>query len=223
MNDLFISVAKERILPISAEIIDYPQEYTENQLYKLAVYVTQNIMNLYIIINTWNDTDFPENIRLDIALEILFPKEWLVIADTSPNFHLKLTKIIDQYKTNISEEGKTRIHKIVEFLCYEIIETMVITSGFIKMFDLTPDYITKAIESDPILQKIIKNNNIYIVENIPNYNTISIEDITMSNKCNKLLRIYVQKMLENLFGNLEEKKQTNLTIEDVKKFFNLYS
>lgn len=221
MNDLFISVAKERILPISAEIIDYPQEYTENQLYKLAVYVTKNIMNLYIIINAWNVGEIPEDIKLDIALEVLFPKEWLVVANTSPNFHLKLSKIIDQYKTNISEDGKIRIHKIVEFLCYEIIETMVITSGFIKMFDLTPEYITKAIDSDPILQKIIKNNNIYIVENIPNYNIINIQDITMSNKCNKLLRIYVQKMLNNLFANLEDKKRSTLTIEDIKKFFNL--
>jgi len=221
MNDLFISVAKERILPVSAEIIDYPQEYTENQLYKLAVYVTKNIMNLYIIINSWNMEEISEDIKINIALDVLFPKEWLIIANTSPNFHLKLSKIIDQYKTDISEEGKTRIHKIVEFLCYEIIETMVITSGFIKMFDLTPEYITKAIEYDPILQKIIKNNNIYIVENIPNYNIINIQDITMSNKCNKLLRIYVQKMLDNLFTKLEEKKRSTLTIKDVKDFFNL--
>lgn len=221
MNDLFISIAKERILPISAEIIDYPQEYTENQLYKLAVYITQNIMNLYIIISSWNIDDLPENIKLDIALEILFPKDWLIIANTSPNFHLKLSKIIDQYKTNISEEGKTRIHKIVEFLCYEIIETMVITSGFIKMFDLTPEYITKAIEFDPMLKRILKKNNIYIVENIPNYNMINIEDIPMSNKCNKLLRIYLQKIIENLFETLEDKQQTTLTIKDIENFFNL--
>ena len=82
------------------------------------------------------------------------------------------------------------------------------------MFDLTPNYIQKAIDTDPILKKIIENNNIYIVQNIPNFSILDIGDIEMSNKCHKLLRIYIEKLLENLF-----KDKKNITIEDIDKFF----
>ena len=70
------------------------------------------------------------------------------------------------------------------------------------MFDLTPDYMQKAIDTDSVLKKIIENNNIYIVQNIMNFSILDIGNIKMSNKSQTLTDIYIyiyRKITRNFF------------------------
>lgn len=218
MNDLIISIAKERLLPISIDFIDYPHEHTESQLHKLSVYVVQNIMNSYILIRKWHSClELKEDICLDLAIKHLFPEDWLFIATQSPHYHLKLTKIIQRYDEKMSQENIEKIHKIVEFLCYEIIETMFIESGFSKMFDVGPKWIQVAINSDSVLKQITKMHNIYIVDNIPSVNMIEINGIQLTNKCSKLLRVYLEKLVQNVIET--RKEQSLLSKKDIDNYF----
>lgn len=217
MNDLIISVAKERILPLESNMLDYPNEQFESQMYKLALYITKSILDIYSIICNWS---FPitEESKLSLSLKTVFPKEWLRIADQSPHFHLQLQKIIEQYKLNLREESVNRIHRVVEFLCYEIIETATIYSNFRRISELTPNDIRNAIDGDSILHQIINQNNIYITQGIQlNHSMLEITGVEVSNKALRLLRIYVEELVK---GTLDNRQNFDvLTLDDLERYF----
>lgn len=217
MNDLIISVAKERILPLSQNIIDYPNEQFESQMYKLALYITKSILDHYSLICNWSFV-VTEQSKLTLALKTVFPREWLRVADQSPHFHLELQKVIEPYKLGLREESVKRIHRIVEFLCYEVIETATIYSNFRKVSELCPGDIQHAIDGDSVLRQILTQNNIYITQGIQlNHSVLEITGVEISNKALRLLRIYVEELIKETLDNRQNFDV--LTLDDLERYF----
>lgn len=220
MNDLIISVAKERIIPSQPGIIDYPNEHTESQLYRMAVYMTQNIIHSYYLIFRWNKN---EESSLTLALHNCFPKSWLTYAETSPQHYLELKKVITPYHLNLSEESIQRIHKIIEFLCYEIIESAVIQSSFLPIQQLNPIYLKKGVEIDPVLNHIIQRHNIVLTDYLKvKSGRLNIQSpIRLSNKGIKLIRIYIEQLIQHI---LCFRIQSNvLTLADIQYYIKVYA
>lgn len=216
MNELIISVGRERMVPVRLGLIDYPNEQFENQLYRIAVFVAQSILDSYSLFLPWN---CDEEDTLSLALKHNFPQDWLDIALLSPNFHFKLKKIITSYRFNLTDLSVQIIQQVVEFLCYEIIETAVILSNFQSISDISAIWIKNAIESDLTLSRIVKKQRITIV-NHPRLcpGIITIENIDLSNKAMRLLRIFVEEFIMRI---VDSRSQNNrLRIEDIQKYFN---
>lgn len=220
MNDLLISIAKERLIPAQPGIIDYPNEHLESQLYRLAVYITQNIVHSYCLIFRWNKD---EEIAMTLALRNSFPKQWLEIAETSPQNYLDLQKIIVPYKLGLSKSSIERIQKIVEFLCYELIETSVIQSRFTPIQSLTPHFLKQGIEFDQTLRQIIQRHNIIITDKLNlKSNALRIRSpIGISNKAHKLIRIYIEELVKHIlsFRFYTDK----FTLADIEFYIKVYS
>lgn len=217
MNDLIIAVAKERILPLSAQFIDYPNEQFESQLYKIATYITRAILDTYVVISSWSFI-VTEQSKLTLALKTVFPREWLQIADTSPFFHLQLHKVIHQYKFTLSPESIQRIHRVVEFLCYELIETTVIYSNFRRISELEPENLQIAIDGDSVLKQILVQNNIHVTGGIRlNHNMLEITGVEVSNKAQRLLRVYIEELVQ---GVLENRQNFDVLVQDdLERYF----
>lgn len=220
MNDLLISIAKERLIPAQPGLIDYPNEHLESQLYRLAVYITQNIIHSYYLIFKWNKN---EEVAITLALRSSFPKQWLDIAETSPQHYLDLQKIIVPYKLGISEQSIKRIQTVVEFLCYELIETSVIQSRYTPIQQLTPFYLKQGIEFDLILKNIIQKHNIIITDRPKlKSNALSIRSpIALSNKACKLIRIYIEELVNHIlsFRYYTDK----LCLSDIEFYIKVYT
>lgn len=216
MNDLIISVGRECTIPVQLGVIEYPNEAFENQLYRLAVFITQDILDTYAQFSPWG---FNSETTLEMALRYNFPEDWLEIARTSSSYHFRLNKVIAPYKFNLSNEQVTLIQNIIEFLCYEIIETTVINSQFKSVTLLEPSSIRDGILSDPVLSTIINQHGIIFVEhNKVQYNMIKVEDVQVSIKAMKLLRIFAEEYLHRLIS-----KPEILTLSGIKKYFNITS
>ena len=218
MNDLIISIAKERILPISSNFIDYPNEQFEAQLYRLSIYITKAILDAYTVISNWPFVITEQSI-LTLALKTIFPIDWLEVADQSPSVHLNLEKTINQYvHLKLNSSSTERIHKVVEFLCYELIETTVIYSNFQKLTELNVRNLQIGIDGDPVLKRIITQNNIYVTDDIQLKNTmLEITGIEISNKASRMLRVYVEELVK---GVLEGRQNFDvLLIEDLERYF----
>jgi hypothetical protein len=217
MNDLIISVAKERILPLSTHFIDYPNEQFESQLYKIATYITRAILDAYVVISNWSFV-VTEQSKLTLALKTVFPREWLQVADTSPHYHLQLHKLIHQYKFTLGSESIERIHRIVEFLCYELIETTVIYSNFRRISELEPENLQIAVDGDSILKQILVQNNIHVTGAIRlNHSMLEITGVEVSNKAQRLLRVYIEELIQ---GVLESRQNFDvLVMDDIERYF----
>lgn len=217
MNNLIISIAKERILPLTHNFIDYPNEQFESQMHKLSTYITKSILDIYTVINGWSFA-ITEQSKLTLALKTVFPNDWLHIAETSTYYHLQLQKMIQSYSLDLSEDSIQRIHKVVEFLCYEIIETAVIYSNFRKISELDPEHIQIAIDGDSVIRKIITQNNIHITSKIQlNRKSLEISGIDISNKAHRLLRIYIEEMVQTVLNGRQH--YDVLTLNDVERYF----
>lgn len=233
MNDLIISIVKERILPASSEIIDFPSVQVETQLHRFATYITKIILDEFVMVTHWSlcnvtqqskrDPSFlPEESRLTLALQTLFPIAWLKIAEQSPSHHLKLQRVIERYRFTLSEASIRRIHKIVEFLCFEIIETTVLLSGCKLMQELNSEDLQYAVEYDPVLKHIVYRHNIYFVTRYPSSDNVVFDvdsDLRISLKGARLLRVYVEEMIHECIRNREG--QAELTIRDVDMYFKM--
>lgn len=218
MNDLIISIAKERILPISSNFIDYPNEQFEAQLHRLSTYMTKAILDAYTVISNWPFA-ITEQSKLTLALKTVFPTDWLEVADQSPSVHLNLEKTINEYvNLKLDSSSVERIHKVVEFLCYELIETTVIYSNFQKLPELGVRNLQIGIDGDPVLKRIITQNNIYVTDDIQLKNTmLEITGIEISNKASRMLRVYVEELVK---GVLEGRQNFDvLLIEDLERYF----
>lgn len=217
MNDLIISVAKERILPISSHFIDYPNEQFEAQLHRISTYITKAILDVYTVICNWPFT-VTEQSKLTLALKTVFPADWLQIAEQSPSFHLELHKTINQYNLKLDPSSIERIHKVVEFLCYELIETTVIYSNFRRISELTLGNLQFGIDGDAVLKKILTQNNIYVTDQIQlNHSMLEITGIEISNKANRLLRVYIEELVS---GVLEIRQNFDvLLVDDLERYF----
>lgn len=217
MNDLIISIAKERILPISSNFIDYPNEQFEAQLHRISTYITKAILDVYTVICNWPFT-VTEQSKLTLALKTIFPVEWLQVAEQSPTFHLQLHKTINQYNLKLDSSSVVRIHKVVEFLCYELIETTVIYSNFRRISELTLENLQFGIDGDIVLKKIMTQNHIYVTDQIQlNHNMLEITGIEISNKANRLLRVYIEELVK---GVLESRQNFDvLLMDDLERYF----
>lgn len=217
MNDLIISIAKERILPISSNFIDYPNEQFEAQLHRISTYITKAILDVYTVICNWPFT-VTEQSKLTLALKTVFPVEWLQVAEQSPTFHLQLHKTINQYNLKLDSSSVVRIHKVVEFLCYELIETTVIYSNFRRISELTLENLQFGIDGDIVLKKIMTQNHIYVTDQIQlNHNMLEITGIEISNKANRLLRVYIEELVK---GVLESRQNFDvLLMDDLERYF----
>lgn len=193
-----ISVTKDRILPVS-NTLDIPNPLTERQLYRLSIFLTQSIMDIMCSpLNDQSKGNNEEKIKLQRALDIIFPQEWLRFALVSPHYYLDVTKLIKKYHHTFSEETINTIHRVVEFFCYEIIETTVLISPYEKISLVYPYDIIRGIEQDEILLNVLEEQKIYIVENISIKPTdISFNRVNMSRKGNQLIRIFVELLIKN--------------------------
>jgi hypothetical protein len=220
MNDLLISIAKERIIPAQPGIIDYPNEHLESQLYRMSVYITQNILHSYYLIFRWNKH---EETALTLALRNSFPKSWLELAEQSPQHYLDLQKTFTWFKINLSEQSIKRIHKIVEFLCYELIETSVIYSNFLPIQQISPLHLKQSVETDITLKHIIQRHNIILTDQLKlKSNALTIQSpIPISNKAQKLIRIYIEELVKHLLTFRYQDHK--LTVEDVEFYIKVYS
>jgi hypothetical protein len=220
MNDLLISVAKERIIPTQPGIIDYPNEHTESQLYRMAVYITQNIIHSYYLIFRWNRN---EESSLTLALHNCFPQSWLAYAETSPHHYLELQKVITPYRLNLSEGSIERIHKIIEFLCYEIIESSVIQSCFLPIQQIGPIYLKKGVDMDPTLNHMIQRHNIILTDYLKvKPGALRIQSpIRLSNKGIKLIRIYIEQLVQRIL--CVRIQSHTLTLADIQYYIKVYA
>lgn len=214
MNDLILTIAKDRILPVNSAIIDFPNESFVNQLYRLIWYITDNIIRS---LNSIELSNITLETKLGIVLYSMFPLDWLEIAEQSPNDYIDVKKL---YKTNLmslNEEDYKRINRILEFLCFEIIETTVLwnieNDLDINLFETTPRYILNAIEQDPVLKQIVKKQRIYMIESnqIPDIKIST--DLNLSNKSHRLVKIFINQLIEEIIGN--RKHENLLTLEDI--------
>jgi hypothetical protein len=217
MNDLIISIAKERILPISVNFIDYPNEQFEAQLHRVSTYITKAILDTYIAISNWPFI-ITEQSKVTLALKTVFPVDWLYVAEQSPAFHLQLHKTINDYDLKLGTGTVERIHKVVEFLCYELIETTVIYSNFRKISELSLENLQHAIDGDPVLKKIMSQNNIHVTDQIQiNHNMLEITGLEISNKANRLLRVYIEELVK---GVLDIRQNFDvLLMDDLERYF----
>jgi hypothetical protein len=231
MNDLILSVVKERLLPLTSDFIDYPNAQFESQLHRLSTYITKAILDAFVTVTHWslcnaskqNMHSITEESRLSIALKSIFPLEWLKIAETSPTYHLRLNKVIQRYRFSLHDPSVQRIHKIVEFLCFEIIESTVIHSGFKPMFQLTGDDLQVAIRKDAILHEILTRHSIFLVPRPPSTAWIQFPDpdpnVRISIKGYRLLRVYVEELIREVFRR--RSNEYALTLEDVDSYFKI--
>lgn len=231
MNDLILSVVKERLLPLTSDFIDYPNAQFESQLHRLSVYVTKSILDAFVMVTHWslcnaskqNVHTITEHSRMSLALKSIFPLSWLALAETSPAYHLRLHKIIQRYRFTLSDATVTRVHKIVEFLCFELIESAVIHSGFKPMFQLTGDDLALAIHKDNALHEIITRHNIFLVPRPPSVAWIefppSEPSVQISIKGFRLLRVYAEELIREVFRR--RRSEYEVTLEDVESYFKI--
>lgn len=216
MNELIAST-KDYLLPNTPGIIDYPNDNTESQLYRLAITVTRNIIDAYIRVKHWleNNKAISEESILIHALKNCFPEDWLAVAMKSNNHYLKtVPPFLNFYNLSLTKESIVMINRIVEFLCYEIIESALIEAKFCAISELSPRHLLKAVKNDPVLDHIIQQNQIYIIGHCrlsPNYLEMSDEwRSRLSSKAIKLILIYVEQRVKDLlkFSNhaLSEEK-----------------
>ncbi len=220
MNDLILSIAKERILPSQIGVIEYPNSHFENQLYHLAMFMSKDLLDTYVQFSRLN---YPEDVILELTLMHNFPFEWLQVARQSRNYHIRFDKILETYTFTFPNEVVTEMQKVVEFLCYEIIETSVIRSNFQPITSLIPCWLLVGIRSDPILKSIVQKHQVILVPSLKtkcNVLKVNDPDILLSNKANRLLRAFVEEYIQRIFRSRNQPNQ--LTLSDVRKYFNEY-
>jgi hypothetical protein len=146
--------------------------------------------------------------KLELVLYAMFPKDWLALAEHSPNSYIDISKTITDYesshKNKLNDEQTKKISKILEFLCYEIIEltTLYIIEEDLNLhlYEFSPKHILKAIELDPVLNGIIKRQQIYMIDStqIPDIRLKT--SLNLSHKSDKLIRIYLSILLKTMFS-----------------------
>lgn len=212
MNDLIDSIAKERILPITTDTIDIPNNAIYSQLTKFSIYITDMIITYYQIQTQLNLTNEE---KLDLAIDLTFPLKWLEIAKYCVAFHIDMTDCIKK-RIDLDPSLIVKINNIVEFLCFEIIETSVLLSDIIYISDLTPLHLLKAIDCDYFLSKIIYSCGIYITySNIIPINYLEINGIDISNKSHKILRLFIEILIKKII--FYRRNDSIITIRDIHR------
>ena len=224
MNELIAST-KDYLLSSTPGIIDYPNEHTESQLYRLASAIIRNILNSYVYVSNLIQTarKLSEEQLLMYALKRIFPNDWLAIAIKSEAHYFKTVPLyLDRYNLSLTTKTIDKINGVVEFLCYEIIESAIIEANFCALSNLQPRHLIKAIRSDPILEIILHRHQIYLIGQCRlNSQVLKLStewENKLSPKSIKLIVIYLELRVKQLVS------QTNhsLTEENIKLFFKLY-
>ena len=206
MNELILTISKDRILPMVSGVIDFPNVSFCNQLYKLVNFIVKNIMNLFVLPTHSNITS---QSRLELILYAMFPKDWLELAGQSPNSYIDISKTISEYETpkfKLLDEQTLKISKILEFLCYEIIELTTLYTIEedlnLHLYEFSPRHILQAIELDPVLTGIIKRQQIYMIDSVQIPDIRLRTNLNLSHKSDKLIRIYLYILLKNMIDQL---------------------
>ena len=205
MNELIMHVSKERIIP-SDNILDLPSQFLEKQLYRMAYFLIQSIMNIIFSYNYpfyWDTEDE----KVKNSLRVIFPVEWLEYATQYyENFtpRLNMKKLMNKYPS-LTDDNVNLIYLVVEFFCFEVIETSILLVQQTKKIEfsyrisyLHPYDILQGIYYDDTLEKIIREQKIYIVDTI----TIKSKDVkcnlNISKKGLQLIRIYIEILINEL-------------------------
>jgi hypothetical protein len=158
---------------------------------------------------------------LTLALQNTFPLDWLNIAETSPTHHLHLQRVIQRYRFTLQEASIRRIHAIVEFFCFELIESAVILSAFKPMHQLGAADLHVALDRDPVLKNILTQHQIVIVPRVPMTQWISFApfpgEMHVSNKGYRLLRTYIEELVRGVIRSRRD--SALLTVSDVYDYF----
>lgn len=145
-----------------------------------------------------NDHYDNEEEKLSCALNIIFPHDWIQYALESPHHYLNVSKLVKKYDRNVSKEILETIHKVIEFFCYEVIETTILVSPYEKLTLVYPFDIIKGIEQDEVLLTVLEQQRIYIVETITiRPNDIIFHNIKISRKGTQLIRIFIELLIKN--------------------------
>lgn len=197
MNELIIFVAKERLIP-SNNILDLPTQFLERQLYRLAYFLIQSVIN--VIYNNFSPFSFSdEDEKVKNSLYVVFSYDWLQYALKSHNYHLCSYKFMDDYY--LSEKNKKLIYSVVEFFCFELIETSIlIRENFLynTISNLHPYDILQGLYHDTSLYNVIHEQNIYIVDTITiKSQDVKFPNINISKKGIQLIRIFIEILINN--------------------------
>lgn len=214
MNNLIASVCKDRLIPEHPELLDITGFFLETQMIRLADFIAEIILNKYIYLKRYliNNSD---KIVFDTVLETIFPKDWLKYVPDK-NYYLcfkhMITQLYPQYI--IHEEIQKKIAIVVEFLCYEILENAVLHKNCKYLCDLTTTDIIHSNKKDNYINTILTQNNIIITgcRLKTNVRHINIMGIELSNKSNKLIRIYIEYLITKILSNIKNKKITRSDI-----------
>jgi hypothetical protein len=196
MNNLIIFISKERILSSNDLIGDLPNQFLESQLYRMALFLIQNILE---IIDKQTFISHSEEEKVNNALKVIFPNDWLKYAINSPNYHLNFKK----YLSHLNDNSNKIIHSVIEFFCYEVIETSILTKTKNQnLFLLQPYDILKGLQNDAVLHNILREQKIYIIDNHFKIraNDISFPKINISKKGLQLIRIFIEILINNLIS-----------------------
>lgn len=229
MNDLILFVVKERVLPLTSDFIDYPSRTFESQLHHISHFLAKSILDQFVRVTHWslcnasakNQHCITEHSRLTLALQNTFPLDWLTIAEKSPTHHLHLQRVIQRYRFSLQEASIRRIHAIVEFFCFELIESAVILSNFKPMHQLGAADLQFALDRDPVLKKIVTQHQIVIVPRVPMTQWISFAPLPgtmrISNKGYRLLRTYIEELIREVIR--ARRNPSLLTLTDIHDYF----
>jgi len=229
MNDLIVSVVKERILPLTSDFIDYPSAPFETHLYHISTHLTKSILDNFVLVTHWslcnasvkNTHSITEESRMTLALQNTFPHDWLAIAEKSPTYHLHLQRIIQRYRFTLHETSIQRIHRIVEFFCFELIESTVIHAAFKPMFQLTVSDLERAVERDPVFSTVLHRHRIFFISRCPSTALITFvnfpSSVQVSIKGLRLLRVFVEELIRQVFQH--RRHESTLTYADIHDYF----
>lgn len=221
MNNLITAIGKERLLPTYPELLDLPNFYLETQLMRLADYFTMIIIEKFFYLSR-NFRRVTDESLLDLALKLLFPKKWLQYALQMENkyYYLNIKEVLDVYNREYTFPKilEDRITSVVEFLCFELIQTAVLSRELNYISELTSIDLIKSVKKDPYLYEIVQRNNVILSSTLlkTNYKHLIINGIKLSNKANKLLRLYIETLIYRIIRLAKRKSSKKITVKDVQ-------
>ena len=158
---------------------------------------------------------------MTLALQSTFPLDWLAIAEKSPPYHLHLQRVVQRYRFTLHETTIQRIHRIVEFFCFELIESTVIHAAFKPMCQLTVGDLERAVDRDPVFSTVLRRHRIFFIPRCPSTAFIRFlqlpSTVQISIKGQRLLRVFLEELIRQVFQHRRD--PSTLTYADIHDYF----
>lgn len=221
MNNLITAIGKERILPSFPDLLDLPNFFLETQLMRLADYFTMIIIEKFFFLSR-NFRRITDESVLDLALQTLFPRGWLKYALKMEDryYYLNIKDVVDLYSREYTfpKVLEDRITSVVEFLCFELVQTAALNKNFNYISEMTSTDLIQSLKTDPWLDEIIHRNNVILSSTVlkSNYKHLLVDGIKLSNKANKLLRIYIETLVRKIARVAKRKSVKVITMRDIQ-------